>query len=216
MAVETTATRRKIVKELQKNKIGLTAREISEDLKIKVQTISATLQQMALSRFVQRGELIEGEGQIWEVTELGIAEYGVKSDLEVKTNFQESVLEKTEGLADHCSCERNELGEFFCNRFDNCRMTENDSFVEIALDAEITVTETEETIAFKHEMTPESFQIWQIVDEAGAKFKQLLEQKQAKQIENIDYKLATLESLADIYNTKISATLREIAADLRG
>lgn len=197
MAVlETTATRRKIVKELQKNKIGFTARELAESLKIKVQTISATLQQMALSGFVQRGEFIEGEGQIWEVTELGIAEYGLKSDLEVKTNVQVEVI----------AVDKEDV-----NRVVEMLVATDEPVVKESL-----TTETEETVAFKHEMTPDSFQIWQIVDEAGAKFKQLLEQKQAKPIENMDYKIATLESLAEIYNPKIGATLLEIAADLRG
>lgn len=222
MAVlETTATRRKIVKELQKNKIGFTARELAESLKIKVQTISATLQQMALSGFVQRGELIEGEGQIWEVTALGIETYGTKSDLEVKPPVETlQAKQKNKPLAEIKSVQMPEKSPLTQNEKTVVETAEAAPIVTESVLAQIVVEsvlpEPEETVALKHEMTPDSFQIWQIVDEAGVKFKQLLEQKQAKPIENIEYKIATLESLADILNSKHSATLRQIAADLRG
>lgn len=210
MAVlETTATRRKIVKELQRNKIGFTARELSESLKIKVQTISATLQQMALGGFVQRGELIEGKGQIWEVTELGIAEYGVKSDLEVKTNVQveaESHLEQKQVTTSN-------VGESKVESEKQVKTSPVDSKMETT-ESELTGLELAEKRF--NEMEIGTFEVFQLTDNLASSFIELMQAKQAKPIENIDYKIATLESLADIYNPKISATLREIAADLRG
>ena len=67
-----------------------------------------------------------------------------------------------------------------------------------------------------NKMELETFDVFQLTDNLASSFIKLIQSKQAKSIENIDYKIATLESLADIYNPKISATLREIAIDLRG
>jgi hypothetical protein len=64
-------------------------------------------------------------------------------------------------------------------------------------------------------MELETFDVFQLTDNLASSFISLMQSKKEKPIENIDYKIATLESLADIYNPKISATLREIAADLR-
>jgi len=214
--------RQKIVKALTKT--PLTAREIAEDYKLKVQSVSATLQQMALSNFVQRGDFAEGEGQIWEVTELGIETYGTKADLEVIVVDKKDVKQVVEMLVatDEPVVEESLLTEIevivaenLCGcEITECETPENLEEIELT-EEEIEAFEMPPTMPPKHSMTPESFQIWQIVDEAGAKMIELLKAKQAKPIDNIDYKIATLESLADIYNPKISATLREIAADLR-
>lgn len=67
-----------------------------------------------------------------------------------------------------------------------------------------------------NKMELETFDVFQLTDNLASSFIKLIQSRQAKSIDNIDYKIATLESLADIYNPKISATLREIAADLRG
>ena len=74
--------RQKICKALIASKVGLTTREISEDLKTKIQVVNGSLSQMAQSGFINRGEYLEGEGQIWEITALGVTEYGSKSDVE--------------------------------------------------------------------------------------------------------------------------------------
>jgi hypothetical protein len=66
-----------------------------------------------------------------------------------------------------------------------------------------------------NKMELETFDVFQLTDNLASSFISLMQSKKEKPIENIDYKIATLESLADIYNPKISATLREIAADLR-
>lgn len=198
----TEATRIKIVKQLQKNKIGLTAREIAEDLKVKVQTISATMQQMALSGFVQRGELIEGEGQIWEVTELGTEKYGTKSDIEVKVT--ECPLDEmvNTGLATMADLKYG-----------------NDSISRSMSKVKNVKIETASDLEVKkplNELELFTFEVCQLTDGLASSFIKLMQSKQAKPVENIDYKVETLHYLADILNSKHSATLREIAADLRG
>lgn len=206
--------RQKIVKLLIKTPLGLTTREIAEDLKMKVQVVNGSLSQMAQSDFIMRGDYIEGEGQIWNVTDSGKMEYGNKIDM--KNVEPVPIVEKS-----------------------SLEQIENESVVEeitatgkknLPVDSKMEITEIEDfetrapfsaekiaafPVATKIKVNAEN-KVWQIVDEMGNKIARLLAENKAKQIENIDYKIATLESLADIYNPKISATLREIAADLRG
>lgn len=165
--------RQNIARALIKTRIGLTTSELSDDLQLKPAVINMDLAKMAIECTAEKGEYLEGEGQIWKITEKGVETYGIKSDLETVPIVAKSVLEQID-----------------------------EKKVEIPIST--------------RRLNPEESPIWKIVEQAGADFIEILNSKKAKPIENIDYKIATLESLADIYNPKISATLREIVADLRG
>lgn len=161
--------RQNIARALIKTRIGLTTSELSDDLQLKPAVINMDLAKMAIEGTAEKGEYLEGEGQIWKITEKGVETYGIKSDLETVPIVSEAV------------------------------------------DSEIETTE----MPLK-EMEIGTFEVFQLTNNLASSFIKLMQSKQAKPIENIDYKIATLESLADIYNPKISATLREIVADLRG
>jgi DNA-binding MarR family transcriptional regulator len=181
--------RQKICKALIASKVGLTTREISEDLKTKIQVVNGSLSQMAQSGFINRGEYLEGEGQIWEITALGVTEYGSKSDVE-------SALTQTVEVV---AVDKDDIS----------------TIVEILAESEPVTDEIKATEIPINKMELETFDVFQLTDNLASSFISLMQSKKEKPIENIDYKIATLESLADIYNPKISATLREIAADLR-
>lgn len=174
--------RQNIARALIKTRIGLTTSELSDDLQLKPAVISMDLAKMAIEGTAEKGEYLEGEGQIWKITEKGVETYGIKSDLEVKQETDE--IKSVKKPTGH----------------------EN-----LPVDSEIETTE----MPLK-EMEIGTFEVFQLTDNLASSFIKLMQSKQAKPIENIDYKIATLESLADIYNPKISATLREIVADLRG
>ena len=188
--------RQKIAKTLIINKLGATHKEIAETYKIKPLVILGTLGQMMNAGLVEKGEKLEIEGQLYLITEKGLLEFGSKIDLNEK---EESPLEQIE----------------------------SEPVVKESLTAEIEDFETrapfsnDEIESFKiskqAKVNTDNFKVWQIIDDMGEKFVELLSQSKAKPIENIDYKIATLNLLADtdIYNQKISATLRAIAADLR-
>lgn len=219
----------KIGKSLIKTIGGLTSREIAEEHNIKVLQVSGTIGYMINAGFVEKGEKCEIEGQIYLITEKGIAEFGGKSEpvekiavekiavpkpknkpVEVKNNVPESALEQNEKTP----VETIEAAPIVAESV----LEQNviDEIVE-KVNAEVAVAEVAEfeDLPLK-KMNPDEFQIWKIVDQAGTDFIEILNNKKAKPIDNIEYKIQTLESLADIYNTKISATLREIAIDLRG
>lgn len=221
--------RQRVVKALIKTKLGLTTREIAEELSMKVQVVNGSLVQMAQSGFIERGEYIEGEGQIWLVTELGVAEYGNKSDVEsllaqnektpVETIeaapiVEESALEQIEDFETRISPNQ----ESAIHDFNKHRSVAVDSEMETTAPLEIELTTGIESFEIpKHaKMNTENFKVWQIVDDMGEKLIELISQSKAKPIENIDHKIAVLENLADWINPKHGATLREIAVDLRG
>lgn len=214
--------RQSIAKALIKTRVGLTTRELSDDLQLKPAVIGMDLAKMVIEGTAIKGEYIEGEGQLWEITEKGVELYATKEDLEVKPPVEISQAKPKHKPMDEIKSVKksvevkNEVivAENLCaGEITECEPPAND--IEVT-DEEIAEFKLPEMMPPKHAMTPESFKIWQIVDEAGAKMLELLKEKQTKPIENIDYKIDTLESLADIYNPKIGATLREIAADLRG
>ena len=209
--------RQKIAHALIKTRLGLTTRELAEDFKIKVQQINGTIQQMANSGLVERGDVLAGEGQVWLITENGILEYGSK-------NVVESPLEQNENLRENPNC-RHAIEDFEIANLKPSNSVELEPVVKESLTTEIEDFETrapfsnDEIESFEipkqAKVNTDNFKIWELIDEMGAKFANLLAESKSKPIENIDYKIATLESLADIYNPKISATLREIVADLR-
>lgn len=96
-------------------------------------------------------------------------------------------------------------------------VVESVEVVEAVVESIETVAEMPvESTEMLFEKHTQNFKVWQIVDALGAKVIELLAETKPKEFDNIEYKLATLESLAEIYNPKIGATLREIAADLKG
>jgi hypothetical protein len=210
--------RQSIARALIKTRVGLTTRELSDELQLKPAVIGMDLAKMVIEGTAIKGEYIEGEGQLWEITEKGVELYATKDDLEVKVITQ--AKPKNKPMNEIKSVKKpvevkNEVivAENLCaGEITECEPLAND--IEVT-DEEVAEFKLPEMMPPKHSMTPESFLVWQIVDDAGGRFMELLNTKKAKPIENIDYKIATLESLADISNAKISATLREIATDLR-
>lgn len=211
--------RQNIARALIKTRIGLTPREIGEDLQMKPAVISIDLSKMAIEGLAIKGEYLEGGGQLWTITEKGVETYATKEDLEVKPPVEISQAKpKNKPLSEIKSVKmpvevKTNVQPVEPVAVENAA-TEIDDFETRFPFSGVEIDEFETPKTAK--LSTDNFAVWKIVDDAGSKFIELLADLKPKQIENIDYKIATLESLADIYNPKISATLREIALDLRG
>ena len=201
--------RQRIANELIKNSFGLTVRELAEELDAKPQQISGTIQHMVTAECVEKGEKLEIEGQVYLITPEGREKYGTKKAAEESalTQTEKTVVETIEAapIVEESVLEQNETEP-------KTLVFEDTHFTPAPYESELA------EIDKKHlsEMEIGTFEVFQLTDNLASSFIKLMQSKQAKPIQNIDYKIATLESLAEIYNPKISATLREIAADLRG
>ena len=222
--------RQKIVKALIATKLGLTTREVSEELTMKVQVVNGSLGQMAVSGFVDRGEYIEGEGQIWKVTELGITEYGNKKDVEsLLTQNEKMPVETVEPMP---IIEESALEQI-----------ENEPVIKESLTTEIETVATEiETVATRmnpiqesalHDfekhldvknnvpgnvlLNPELFELVKTIDENNAKIYELFTKKPKKIIFNRENKINELHKLcgSGVLNNSTVVILNEIIGDLQ-
>jgi predicted DNA-binding protein (UPF0251 family)/predicted transcriptional regulator len=233
MTQKHTGIKKMILKELAKNKTGLTNFELSEKLGLTKMQVNDSLRESVANNYVHKGENLGAEGINYTISNAGLAylknsveksplaqnEKTVVETVEAAPIVEESVLEQIEKTGV-------EAIEAVAMPLTDSEVAEIEKrVIKESLTTEIEGFETrapfsaEEIAAFpvttKIKVNVEN-KLWQIIDEAAEKFAKLLAENKAKPIENIEYKIATLESLADIYNPKISATLREIVLDLRG
>ena len=222
--------RQKIVKALIATKLGLTTREVAEELTMKVQVVNGSLGQMVVSGFVDRGEYIEGEGQIWKVTELGITEYGNKKDVESLLTQNEKMPVETVEPAP--IVEESPLEQIV-----------NEPVIKESLTTEIETVATEiETVATRmnpiqesalHDfekhldvknnvpgnvlLNPELFELVKTIDENNAKIYELFTKKPKKIIFNRENKINELHKLcgSGVLNNSTVVILNEIIGDLQ-
>ena len=200
--------RQRIAKALIALPLGLTVRELADEAITKQTVINGTISQMQTENLVQKGEYLEGEGQIWMITEKGIEMYGKSVEVESPV-----VKVKTVAAAAPVKIKKEKVTPIIkkvipveCKKETPACEPNHEPLNEIEFSADA------------KKISTENFAIWQMVDEMGAKIVNLLAVSKTtpKRIDDIEYKIETLESLAQIYNPKISATLRQIAVDLRG
>lgn len=215
--------RQKIVKALIATKLGLTTREVAEELTMKVQVVNGSLGQMVVSGFVDRGEYIEGEGQIWKVTELGITEYGNKKDVEsLLTQNEKMPVETVEPMP---IVEESALEQI-----------ENEPVIKESLTTEIETVATrmnpiqesalhdfEKHLDVKNNvpgnvlLNPELFELVKTIDENNAKIYELFTKKPKKIIFNRENKINELHKLcgSGVLNNSTVVILNEIIGDLQ-
>lgn len=70
----------KIAKSLIRVRLGLTVAELADEWNIKPLIINGARSQMQHEETIEKGEFLEGEGQLWIITEKGIKQFGNKAD----------------------------------------------------------------------------------------------------------------------------------------
>ena len=188
----------------------LTDHEISDDLQLKPSVIRMELSEMENEGIAVKGEYLEGEGQLWAITEKGIALFASKEAVvEIKKRVAKvkKTAAKPKGLplSELKSVALADKSKTVC--------------VEVVSDEPGTtpvVSDKIENVIIK-DLNPQNFAIHKAINNAVeiiiSHYEPLITKRE---IYNFDYKIATLEALADTHNSKIGATLREIASDLRG
>lgn len=186
---------------LIKTKLGLTSVEISDELQLKPSVIGMAMAKLYKDGIVEKGDYLEGEGQLWTITEKGIEKFASKDDVvEVKANVQvEPVIKQTTATKKEVIQKSEIVVEDFETRAPFSK-------------AEIDLMEMPK----QAKVNPDNFKVWEMLDRFGEEFSKLLNEKPKLIVENKEYKIKTLESLSELYNTKIGKTLKDIAQDLRG
>lgn len=228
--------RQNIARALIKTRIGLTTSELSDDLQLKPAVIGMDLAKMAIEGTAQKGEYLEGEGQLWIITEKGVETYATKEDLEVKkeTGAIKSVKKPVEvksNLQDkpESPLEQNEktIIETVGAEpiVEECPLEQNESE---PVAEQITVTyedgkdfDGESFIAEKTEsdvlLNPELFELVKTIDENNAKIYELFTKKPKQIILNRENKINELHKLcgSGILSNGTVAILNDIIGDLQ-
>lgn len=185
--------RQKIGQALIKTKLGLTTREIADELNVKPNIIVLNLNNMSNDELVEKGEYLEGEGQVWIITEKGTVEFGGKNET-VKT----PVTKDDENPATVAK-----------------KSVKNTTFKPTYVKS-MKITDEVPPMPMS-KMKPEigTFEIHQIMEQAAVELAKLFEKKPKRVILNRENKIKTLMTLSELGNNSISAILNDIISDLQ-
>lgn len=212
-----TGIKKQILKELSKNKSGLTNFELSEKLGLTKQQVNDSLRESSLDAYVLKGESLGVEGINYSITSKGLS-YS-KSQKGEKSPLAQPEKAPVETVKPAPIVVESALESDRINPIQESALHDFEKHLDVVSDEPYPTPVTSDKIenVIIKDLNPKNFVIRKAVDDAAeiiiSHYESLITKRE---IDNFDYKIATLESLADIYNPKISATLREIAADLRG
>lgn len=230
--------RQNIARALIKTRIGLTTSELSDDLQLKPAVIGMDLAKMAIEGTAQKGEYLEGEGQLWIITEKGVETYATKEDLEVKPPVETSQAKpKNKPLSEVKSLKMPEKSPLAQNEKTVVETVESEPIVEECpleqnesepVAEQITVTyedgkdfDGESFIAEKTEsdvlLNPELFELVKTIDENNAKIYELFTKKPKQIILNRENKINALHKLcgSGILSNGTVTILNDIIGDLQ-
>jgi Winged helix-turn-helix DNA-binding len=206
-----TGIKKQILKELAKNKAGLTNFELSEKLGLTKQQVNDSLRESSATNYVSKGENLGAEGINYTISNAGLSYLKRNGEKSPLTQNEKTPVETVEAtpIVEESPLEQKLPNDWVSQVVEEITVTEIEDFETRAI-----VTESELPVK---NLNPELFELVKIIDENNAKIYELFTKKPKQIIFNRENKINELHKIcsAGILGNRTVSILTDIISDLQ-